>query len=341
MSIDAALGAALSSPVALALATVVAAKGSTPRHAGARMIVATDGTQWGTIGGGKIEQVVAHAAREVAGGAEPRAVHHHLVRDLAMCCGGAMTVAITPITDTTRAVLAELAALAAGTAGAIAARVLETPLGGGPLALRAPRTGDPRPHHPRVDGDVLVERVGAVERAIIFGHGHVARALGPLLAGLGFTVIACDDNDTDALAAAPTYAALVVESFDVAEVERALGGFTEDDHVMIVTRDHAIDQKLLEQLIGAIDRIGYVGMIGSRGKVGRFAKRLAARGLVDGDDGARRWAKLHAPIGLDLGAETPQEIAVAIAAELIARRRRGDARAGSWAPTHLHEGGDA
>ena len=64
-------------------------------------------------------------------------------------------------------------------------------------------------------------------------------------------------------------------------------------------------------------------MIGSRGKVGRFRKRLEARGLLDGELGAARWARLRAPIGLDLGAETPEEIAVAIAAELVARRRRG------------------
>ncbi|MCX5744456.1 MAG: XdhC family protein, partial [Proteobacteria bacterium] len=70
----------------VAIATVIGVAGSTPRHLGARMVVADDGEQWGTIGGGKIEQVVALAAREVAGGAAPRVVHHHLVRDLAMCC---------------------------------------------------------------------------------------------------------------------------------------------------------------------------------------------------------------------------------------------------------------
>ena len=71
-------------------------------------------------------------------------------------------------------------------------------------------------------------------------------------------------------------------------------------------------------------------MIGSRGKVGRFRKRLEAKGLLDGERGAARWARLRAPIGLDLGAETPEEIAIAIAAELVAQRRRGEAGAGRW-----------
>ncbi len=267
-----------------AIAAVIGAHGSTPRHLGARMVVADDGEQWGTVGGGKIEQLVATAAREVAQGSAPRVVRQHLVRDLAMCCGGSMEVVLTPAAPS-RAALTQLAA--------------------------------------------LVERLGSSERTIVFGLGHVAQSLGPLLANLGFTVIVCDDGETGATGVRPAWAAELVESFDAAEVERLLGGFTRDDCVLIVTRDHAIDQKLLEALIGR-DELGYLGMIGSRGKVGRFKKRLEARGLIDGEVGAARWARLRAPIGLDLGAETPEEIAVAIAAELIARRRRGVAVPGDW-----------
>src|SRR5262249_43413584 len=91
-----------------AIATVTAASGSTPRHLGARMVVASDGEQWGTVGGGRIEQLCVVAAREVAGGAAPRVVRQHLVRDLAMCCGGSMAVAITPAAPS-REALAKLA----------------------------------------------------------------------------------------------------------------------------------------------------------------------------------------------------------------------------------------
>lgn len=312
------------------IACVIGAHGSTPRHLGARMAVAEDGEQWGTVGGGKIEQRVASAAREVAAGAAPRVVRQHLVRDLAMCCGGAMEVVLTPAAGSRDAIEAVI--------GSRAPKILATPIDGAPLSVRAPQPGDPRPHHPIVTAGVLLERLGAAERAIVIGLGHVARHLGPLLAGLGFSVIVCDDGATGATDVGVAWAADTIESFDAAEIERRAGGFSVDDFVLIVTRDHAIDQRLLEQLIGH-DELGYLGMIGSRGKVGRFRKRLLARGLLDGEVGAARWARLRAPIGLDIGAETPEEIAVAIAAELVAVRRRGVPAAAAWAPVRDDEGG--
>lgn len=316
--------AALEGGRGVAIAAVTGASGSTPRHLGARMAVAADGEQWGTVGGGKIEQLVALAAREVAAGGEPRVIRQHLVRDLAMCCGGSMEVAITPAAPS-RAAIAELA-------GARTPRVLVTPLDGGPLVVREPANDDPPAHEPTLQGDALVERVGPTERAIVFGLGHVVRSLGPLLDGLGFAVVVCDDNETGAAAEAPLWAAKLVESFDAIEVEREIGGFGSGDYVLIITRDHAIDQQLLEQLIGH-DELRYLGMIGSRGKIGRFRKRLEAKGLVDDSDlGMARWSRVRAPIGLDIGAETPEEIAISIAAELVAWRRRGGASVGDWSP---------
>ncbi len=316
--------AALDGGRPVAIAAVTGASGSTPRHLGARMAVAADGEQWGTVGGGKIEQLVVAAAREVAAGGEPRVVRQHLVRDLAMCCGGSMEVAITPAAPS-RDAIAELATTRRP-------RVLVTPLDGGPLVVRDPADGDPRAHEPALRDGSLVEKVGPAERAILFGLGHVVRSLGPLLDSLGFTVIVCDDNETGAAETTPPWAAQLVESFDASEVERAVGGFSAEDYVLIITRDHAVDQQLLEQLIGH-DEIGYLGMIGSRGKVGRFRKRLEAKGLIDDSDlGMQRWSRLRAPIGLDIGAETPEEIAVAIAGELVACRRRGGPAVGDWSP---------
>ena len=313
LDVFAAVLRALDAGRGVAICTVIGASGSTPRHLGARMAVADDGTQWGTIGGGKIEQVVVDAAKQVAAGAEPRVVRQHLVRDLAMCCGGSMDIVLTPAAPS-RAALTS-------TSG-----VLVTPIDGTPLTVREPRDGDPPAFRPRVVDGALVERFGVGERAIILGIGHVARALGPLLSDLGFEVIACDDGDTG-VTERPLWSTQFVESFDAVEIERAIGGFRETDRVLIVTRDHAIDQQLLERLI-VRDDIGYLGMIGSRGKVGRFRKRLEAKGLFD----EARWARLRAPIGLDIGAETPEEIAIAIAAELVAVRRRNAPSAGDWRP---------
>ena len=319
--------AALDEGRGVALATVIATTGSTPRHVGARMAVLDDGRTLGTIGGGRIEAEVVAAAGEVARGAPARRLDHHLVRDLAMCCGGWMELVIAPASPSRAALEGALAAWRKREPA-----VLTTELGAGPalgaMSLQPATAADAaRWRRPQQDGSRLREGVAAPERAIVFGCGHVARALGPLLPPLGFEVVVCDDGDTGAIDAPPPWADRVVDSFDVADVERAIGALGPGDHVLVVTRDHAVDQRLLEALVGR--ELGYLGMIGSRGKVGRFRKRLEAKGLD-----LSRWDRLRAPIGLDLGAETPEEIAIAIAAELVALRRRGVAEAGAWSARH-------
>ena len=96
MSLFAEVLRALDAGRPIALATVVAAGGSTPRHVGARMAVFADGTAHDTIGGGRIELAVTQAGQAVAAGAPATRVRHHLVRDLAMCCGGWMDVVVAP-----------------------------------------------------------------------------------------------------------------------------------------------------------------------------------------------------------------------------------------------------
>ncbi|MGZ3429746.1 MAG: XdhC family protein, partial [Polyangia bacterium] len=106
-------------------------------------------------------------------------------------------------------------------------------------------------------------------------------------------------------------AARIVDSFDLRDWKDVpLDG---GSYVVIVTRDHAQDQALLEQLVGR--ELAYLGLIGSRRKIEMFKQRLSARGID-----AERFARLRAPIGLDIGAETPEEIAIAIVAELIQTR---------------------
>ncbi|MEZ4402872.1 MAG: XdhC family protein [Kofleriaceae bacterium] len=295
----------------VALATVIGVGGSTPRHLGARMAIVDDGRTFDTIGGGRIELEVSTVGAEVAAGAPARRVRHHLVHDLGMCCGGWMELVIAP---------AQADVLAAVVAAA-RPQVLTTALADGHQHLEEAGPTDGRAPH--VTATHLRELIGVTARAVVFGAGHVGRALAPLLAGLGFEVTVCDDDDTGALAAPIAGATRVVDSFAVADVERALGPLGAGDHVLVVTRDHAVDERLMLELLPR--PLGYLGMIGSRGKVGRFTKRLAARGIAPA-----RWAGVHAPIGLDLGAETPAEIAVAIAAELVALRRRGHTRIAPW-----------
>jgi len=296
----------------VALATVIRISGSAPRHAGAKMLVLADGSIFGTIGGGRVEQEVSAVGAEIASGGPARRVQYHLTQDLAMCCGGAMEFFVEPVAPSLAALEVVVDLL-----GQRRPARLVTPLDGtGKTA--APISGERR-RGLVVEEERFVESIWPRERALLFGLGHVARAVGPLLAGAGFEVVVCDDNETGALSARPGWAGAVVESFELADLERESGPLGPADYAVIATREHALDQRVLESLLPR-EELGYLGMIGSRRKVERFRERLAARGVAN----ERRWSKLHAPIGLDIGGETPAEIAISIAAQIVSVRNRGD-----------------
>ena len=293
-----------------ALATVVRTAGSVPRHAGAKMLVRPDGALVGTIGGGKLELEVIEEAKRVAGGEPARLVQRHLVRDLAMCCGGSMDVWVEPLDGARWKALAEVARRRHRRVACALVTSLASPGGKDVLAEdECLRTGTARR-----EADRFVEPVFPPERLVLFGGGHVALATAPLAAQMGFEVVVCDEDETFASAERFPQSRLV-HSFEVAEVADELKPFGTGDFAVVLTRDHAVDQAIVEALIGR-DDLTYLGLIGSQGKVGRFKKRILAKGIAD----ESRWARLHAPVGLDIGAETPEEIALAIVAELVRER---------------------
>ncbi|HWM87685.1 MAG TPA: XdhC family protein [Kofleriaceae bacterium] len=303
-----------------ALVTVIETSGSTPRHAGARMVVDAGGEIFGTIGGGRVEMEAIARGVAVAGGEPASRLRHHLVRDLAMCCGGTMEMYVQPVAPSTDALARALALLAARRAARLVIR-----LDGAPIEVE--EATERGPLRPVIDGERFVEPVWPSDRVLLFGLGHVTRATGPVLAGLGFEVVVCDDNETGVLDEPPAWASRAVASFELSDVNRELGPLGAGDYLVIMTRDHGVDQRILEQALvhEALDRLAYLGLIGSRGKVGRFHKRLVAKGIATPE----RWALLRAPIGIDIAAETPAEIAISLAAELIQVRSRVSAeRAG-------------
>lgn len=159
--------------------------------------------------------------------------------------------------------------------------------------------------------EAFVEPITPVERVHLFGAGHVGGALAPLLLSLGFDLKVYDEREEW----------LNAERFPGCErvlldPRRALPAeLGPRDYVVLVTHSHPLDQDLLEALIAK--DYAYLGLIGSKAKITRFFIRLRAAGV---DEALLR--RVSAPIGLDLGAETPEEIAVAIAAEIIRVRRR-------------------
>jgi xanthine dehydrogenase accessory factor len=157
--------------------------------------------------------------------------------------------------------------------------------------------------------DVLIEPLSSVERLHLFGAGHVGEAIAPLARGLGFEVTVYDERD-DWLTAQRFPDCTLVEK----DPRRALPSLGARDYAVIVTHSHQLDQDLLQSLIG--QPFAYLGMIGSRAKVVKFRIRLAVGGVDES-----LFERVHAPIGLDIGAETPAEIAVSVAAELVRVRR--------------------
>lgn len=156
--------------------------------------------------------------------------------------------------------------------------------------------------------EVFVEPMIPLPNLIVCGGGHVGRALIPLARPLGFLPILIEDLEELGNFERFPEAERIIDSFDVRDWKDVpLDGRS---YAVIVTRDHQQDQALLEQLLS--HDLAYLGLIGSRRKVLMFRQRLINKGFAD-----ERLDRVHAPIGLNIGAETPEEIAVAIAAELI------------------------
>jgi xanthine dehydrogenase accessory factor len=340
-----------------ALATVVNVRGSTPREVGAKMLVRDDG-QVGTIGGGCGEAEVYRKAQlllEESGAS--RLAEVDLTGDFEQqeigTCGGIMDVFIdlwSPQRDLgvaremAEAVrgsqpLALVTLIEPGDGAHVPARALLRPdaqSAGLPVELppkavaqlaeavssAVPRLmelgaqGELRPitHMSDKAPQLFVDPLPGAQRLIIIGAGHVGQALAELGATVGFHVVVIDDRASFANRERfPTAAEIITRPFEAAIDSLKLD---RNCYVVAVTRGHAFDEIALRAALK--QKPGYVGMIGSRRRVRATLERIEA----DGVDRAVL-EQVHAPVGLDIGAETPEEIAVSIMAEIIRERRLG------------------
>jgi len=161
--------------------------------------------------------------------------------------------------------------------------------------------------------EVFVERVEARPRLLLFGAGHVGKATAEVARRVGFDVTVIDDREE--LNTAERFGEHNRILAEPSEVIDELG-MTEHDFVLIVTHDHRLDEEALDVCSTRPHR--YIGMIGSKRKVFRVIQRIHAR------RGAPSLERVYAPVGLDIGAVTPEEIAVSICAELVALRHGAD-----------------
>ncbi len=185
--------------------------------------------------------------------------------------------------------------------------------GAGRTAL-AEQGAAPRTVETGTGRELYVEVHRYAARLFVVGAGHIAVPLVRIGAILGFPVVVLDDREDFATEDRFPDAARV-HGFDFADPfrEEAPGA---GDFVVLATRAHRYDYDCLAALLALDPPPRYIGMVGSRRRV-----RAAFRALVDGGVEGDRLAAVHAPIGVDIGAETPEEIAVSIAAELVAVRR--------------------
>ena len=159
--------------------------------------------------------------------------------------------------------------------------------------------------------ELFVEPIEALPRLFLFGAGHVAKPTASLARSVGFSVTVVDERED--LNTEERFPRCHRDLGDPATV-LSRAAFTEEDWLLIVTHDHQLDEQTLELALGKRPGPRYVGLVGSRRKIFRLVQRIAAR------RGKLLLDRLYAPVGLDLGAVGPEEIAVSIVAELVALR---------------------
>jgi len=347
-----------------ALATVVNVRGSTPREIGAKMIVRVDGQFGTIGGGCGEAEVFRKARVLLDDGGEARLAEVDLTGDFDQqqigTCGGIMDVFIDlwrPAADLeTARKLAEAAdhnrpaalLTVVDPGKAPAARVGQRAVievarrapastgfaGLGPAAAAelSERTADAKPALLEVGGDgmlhpatrvepsgaarMFLDPISGAQRLIIAGAGHIAQPLAQLGAMLGFHVTVIDDRGAFANRERfPGADQIVVRPFSA-----AIEALELDRHCYLisVTRGHAFDEEVVRTALRRRNG-AFIGMIGSRRRVRATLERLAEEGIAQAE-----LDEVHAPLGIDLGAETPAEIAVSIIAEIIRERRTGE-----------------
>jgi len=168
---------------------------------------------------------------------------------------------------------------------------------------------------------LFLEVIEPAPKLVVFGAGYIAKPLAAIAAGCGFDVTVVDERPEWATEERFPAAALHLGAPD--EYARAWEA-TGDEYAVVATHDHALDQRVVQHLLGRPLR--FLGMIGSAAKQRKFALRLRSRGFPD-----QAIARVHVPLGLPIGAETPEEIAVSAMAQMIAVRRGRPAEPG-WVP---------
>jgi xanthine dehydrogenase accessory factor len=323
----------------LALATVVKTWGSAPRTAGSRMLVGKDARIAGSVSGGCVEAAVIEAAQETIASGAPRLLSFGVADETAwavgLACGGTIEVFIEvpspAVLDAAQAVLradatAVVPTVVKGPADALGTRLVvsrDAEAGSAPEAVRAAardvlQGGKPGPSAIG-DLEVFFDLLRPSPTLVLVGGVHIAVALVRLARDMGFRAIVVDPRPTFADPARFPEATRVV----VAWPDEALGqiGLTPGTAVAVLTHDPKLDDPALRAALPS--PAFYVGALGSKTTQEKRRRRLLEAGLTEA-----QVDRLHAPIGLDLGGRSPEEIALSVIGEIVAVRNGRTGREG-------------
>ena len=316
--------------------TVVASSGATPRAAGARMLVSKKGHIWGTVGGGAVEyhseKMAMEAIQNHTSCMKEYTLKRNEVEDIGMICGGDVTLYFKYIEGNDSKMLelcelalkqfneeqsawlvTELATDRKGEMGLYSKKLGLVGIEDEKMAELLPTLLHKKTCKFQIDGtSYYAEEMLTPGYVYIFGGGHVSRALVPVLTPLGFRCKVFEDR-ADFITPEIFPDAVERKVIDDKNIED-MAKVTEDDYIVIMTRGHKSDKIIEEQAMRTPAK--YIGVIGSKHKKAKVEKELIEQGFTKED-----LERVTTPIGLlSIGAETPEEIAISIAAQLIGVR---------------------
>jgi xanthine dehydrogenase accessory factor len=331
---------------AVALATVVRTRRSAPRPLGSKFAVGSRGEMAGSVSGGCVEGAVVHEAQSVLQGGPPKLVFYGIANDEAwdvgLACGGEIWVWIeryegweTPAERAARVTVingdhagSHAFVTADGATGEVPEELADAILAAGEEAISAERNQTVLLDE---DGLIFAEALVPSPRVVVVGAVDTADALCRMTGALGWRTVVIDPRSAFATAER-------IPSADEIVVKWPLEGYDEielrpEDHIAVLTHDPKLDDAVLE--IALRSPAAYVGAMGSRRAQEKRRERLVAIGVSDEELG-----RLAAPIGLDLGAQTSEETALSIMAEVVAvRQGRGGGRLSAAGAGRIHEVG--
>lgn len=325
------------------IASVITQSGSSPRGAGAEMIVRKNGVTYGTVGGGMVEGEVERLAAEVFNNKKALIKEFSLsgseTAEMDMICGGTVVVYLHLINADNQKYLKTYKAYQdliekeqKGWFFTLISEELDSEIcsqfllvqdrniiGGSIPDLKVSELLDICTQKNDIDffttadkQRYMLEKVGKISRAYVFGAGHIGQKLTPLLSYAGFYTTVLDDRakfaNKERLPDADDI--IILDSFEDS-VNKL--GIDEDSYIIIVTRGHQFDQSVLTQALDT--KAAYIGMLGSRAK-----KKRIFNNLIDAGYSKSELQKVNAPIGIKVNAETPEEIGFSITAKLIKTR---------------------